>query len=61
MTDAQKVLDEKNYAEGFELLLLALRISKPDLSRGSAEAIISNIGNWLQLKNINQLKLTKKE
>ena len=55
MTDAQRVLDEK-YAEGFELLLLALRISKPDLSRGSAEAIISNIGNWLQLK-----KLTKKD
>jgi len=60
MTDAQKVLDEK-YAEGFELLLLALRISKPDLSRGSAEAIISNIGNWVQLKNINHLKLTKKD
>ena len=60
MKDTQKVLDEK-YAEGFELLLLALRISKPDLSRGSAEAIISNIGNWVQLKNINHLKLTKKD
>jgi len=55
MTNTQKVLDE-NYAKVFELLLIALRISKPDLSRENAEAIISNIGNWLQLK-----KLTKKD
>ena len=55
MTDTNE-LQEKYYAEAFKLLLNALRISKPDLSRGSAEAIISNIGNWVQLKN-----LTKKD
>ena len=55
MTDANE-LQEKYYAEAFEMLLSALRISKPDLSRGSAETIISNIGNWVQLKN-----LTKKD
>ena len=56
MTYTTNELQEKYYVEGFELLLNALRISKPDLSRESAEAIISNIGNWLQLK-----KLTKKD
>lgn len=45
---------DKIYEQGRELLILGLKVSKPDITEEQAEAIIVNVGNYIQLKRLGE-------
>lgn len=42
------------YEKGAEFLKLGLKIAQPQITDKEAESIIINIGNYLQLKNLQK-------
>lgn len=38
--------------QGFEMIFLALKIIRPNLTQEEAENIISNVGNYIQIKKL---------
>ena len=51
-----KLKKDKIYEKGKELLILGLKVSKPDLTDKQAEEVIVNVGNYIQLKKLKQKK-----
>ena len=50
----KKRIEEKMYEKGIELIILGLRVTKPDLNQKDAENFIINVGNYLQLKRLKR-------
>ena len=50
----KKRIEEKIYEKGIELIILGLRVTKPDLNQKDAENFIINVGNYLQLKRLKR-------
>lgn len=45
---------EEMYKKGTELLILGLRVVKPNITDKEAKQFIINIGNWLQLEELKE-------
>lgn len=45
-------MNEEIYKKGAEILILGLRVVKPDLTDDEAKRMIINVGNWLQLQEL---------